>query len=67
MQVLQFAVDEPGFDPQSIEQDCLCYSGTHDNDTTRGWFHANPDRDVPPSKCALLRVRASFTAFDLPH
>ncbi len=41
MSVLQFAFD--GFDdnphkPKNITHDRIVYSGTHDNDTTRGWF-----------------------------
>ncbi|MEM7450853.1 MAG: 4-alpha-glucanotransferase [Pseudomonadota bacterium] len=39
MSVLQFLVGEPGFDPSRIEVDSVCYTGTHDNDTTLGWFH----------------------------
>jgi 4-alpha-glucanotransferase len=41
MQVLQFLVDKADFDVASIEEDCICYTGTHDNDTTVGWFLAN--------------------------
>lgn len=40
MQVLQFLVDQADFDVESIEEDCICYTGTHDNDTTVGWFAA---------------------------
>ena len=39
MSVLQFMVGEPGFDPERIGVDSVCYTGTHDNDTTLGWFH----------------------------
>jgi len=43
MKVLQFAFDE-GFDnghlPHSHAPDCLVYTGTHDNDTTTGWYAA---------------------------
>jgi len=38
MVVLQFAVDDPEFDPDTIDPHSVCYSGTHDNDTTVGWF-----------------------------
>jgi len=38
MAVLQFKVGDPEFDIQSIEENCVCYTGTHDNDTTLGWF-----------------------------
>jgi 4-alpha-glucanotransferase len=43
MAVLQFAFDN--FDdnphkPWNITHDCIAYTGTHDNDTTTGWFNA---------------------------
>jgi 4-alpha-glucanotransferase len=38
MVVLQFEVGEPDFDPDAIEENSICYTGTHDNDTTIGWF-----------------------------
>ena len=39
MIVLQFEVGDPDFDIDSIEQNSVCYTGTHDNDTTIGWFN----------------------------
>ena len=39
MKVLQLALDENDFRLEDIEENCVCYSGTHDNDTTVGWFH----------------------------
>lgn len=42
MKVLQFAfesLEENNFLPHRFEHpNCVCYTGTHDNDTTRGWF-----------------------------
>ena len=42
MKVLQFAfegLDENGFLPhQFTTTNCVCYTGTHDNDTTCGWY-----------------------------
>jgi 4-alpha-glucanotransferase len=38
MFVLQFEVGEADFDPDTIDENCACYTGTHDNDTTVGWF-----------------------------
>jgi 4-alpha-glucanotransferase len=42
MKVLQFAFDEKGADnpylPFNFPQNCVCYTGTHDNDTTVGWW-----------------------------
>ncbi|MBT8078620.1 MAG: 4-alpha-glucanotransferase [Gammaproteobacteria bacterium] len=42
MTVLQFDVaGKPN--PLDVEENCVCYTGTHDNDTTVGWFHGSPD------------------------
>ena len=40
MKVLQFAFDEPKnvFLPHNYTTSCVVYTGTHDNDTTRGWY-----------------------------
>ena len=41
MKVLQFAfdsTDESTFLPYFHIENCICYTGTHDNDTTRGWY-----------------------------
>ena len=38
MVVLQFEVGDPEFDIESIGENSVCYTGTHDNDTTLGWF-----------------------------
>jgi 4-alpha-glucanotransferase len=43
MAVLQFEVGNPAFEVDSIERNCVCYTGTHDNDTTRGWFLGTGD------------------------
>ena len=40
MKVLQFEVGDPTFNPADIDDHCVCYTGTHDNDTTVGWFNA---------------------------
>lgn len=41
MKVLQFAfnkgVSNP-FLPENFDRPCVCYTGTHDNDTTLGWY-----------------------------
>ena len=44
MQVLQFLVDQPGFDAGAIGEDTVCYTGTHDNDTTVGWYAGSSGR-----------------------
>jgi len=41
MKVLQFAFDSDASNPYlpyNLDHDCVIYTGTHDNDTTRGWF-----------------------------
>ncbi len=44
MKVLQFAFDEKGANnpylPFNFPRNCVCYTGTHDNDTTLGWWSA---------------------------
>jgi 4-alpha-glucanotransferase len=45
MKVLQFAFDgDPNnpYLPRNHGADAVAYTGTHDNDTTRGWFEALP-------------------------
>jgi 4-alpha-glucanotransferase len=42
MRVLQFDLADPHFDPAVIPANSACYSGTHDNDTTVGWFRGSP-------------------------
>jgi len=41
MKVLQFAFGDPGahiYLPHVFDHHCVVYTGTHDNDTTAGWF-----------------------------
>ena len=39
MKVLQFSLEENGFPaPESFPENSVIYTGTHDNDTTRGWY-----------------------------
>ncbi|MBC7544058.1 MAG: 4-alpha-glucanotransferase, partial [Candidatus Sericytochromatia bacterium] len=40
MKILQFAFDAPinPFLPHNHTRNCVVYTGTHDNDTTQGWF-----------------------------
>jgi 4-alpha-glucanotransferase len=44
MKVLQFAFDEPASQhlPHFHRRPSVAYTGTHDNDTTRGWFETAP-------------------------
>ena len=44
MAVLQFGFGDPGahiYLPQRLSQSCVIYTGTHDNDTTVGWWNSH--------------------------
>ncbi len=48
MKILQFAFDtkeESEFLPHTFTQNCVVYTGTHDNDTTVGWYKSASDED----------------------
>jgi len=57
MRVLQFAFGNPSptdpFKPYNFIRNCVVYTGTHDNDTTVGWF-----RSVGDSTLSLEHERA---------
>jgi 4-alpha-glucanotransferase len=47
MKILQFAFggdDKNPYLPQNIEENSVVYTGTHDNDTTLGWYQALDER-----------------------
>ncbi len=61
MRVLQFDVDDPDFRADHIEANCVCYTGTHDNDTTIGWFRGGHDdtrsrQEIETSRINALRL-----------
>jgi 4-alpha-glucanotransferase len=46
--VLHFAFDPAGssiYLPHRYERNCVVYTGTHDNDTTQGWYDALGDKE----------------------
>jgi 4-alpha-glucanotransferase len=47
MRVLQFAFSDPNnkYLPHNYEANTVAYTGTHDNDTTRGWYAALPEKE----------------------
>ncbi len=48
MKILQFAFDsreESDYLPHNYTKNCIVYTGTHDNETTRGWFDNLPRQD----------------------
>lgn len=48
MKIIQFAFDSDSsnsFLPHNYPQNCVVYSGTHDNDTSFGWYHTAPEKE----------------------
>jgi 4-alpha-glucanotransferase len=64
--VLQFSFGEDLVNPQSttIDADTVVYTGTHDNDTTVGWWGRATDRE---RRHVLDAVRAQGWPDDEPH
>ncbi|UCB55723.1 MAG: 4-alpha-glucanotransferase [Thiotrichales bacterium] len=61
MSVLQFGFDEHADNPHkpnNIHQDSVVYTGTHDNDTTKGWYQGL-DLDVKNDILQTLRIHSS--------
>ena len=49
MKVLEFAFDsrEPSdYLPHKYEENCVCYTGTHDNATLRQWYEESSEKDL---------------------
>lgn len=58
MSILQFGFDEfedNPHKPQNIEEETVVYTGTHDNDTTKGWFN-NLDEHVKKHVMVVLGI-----------
>jgi 4-alpha-glucanotransferase len=65
MVVLQFELPVDGFSLDSISRNCVCYTGTHDNDTTLGWFTGSPDDNRSQNQIIETRRRVlAFTGTD---
>jgi 4-alpha-glucanotransferase len=75
MKILQFAFDsreESDYLPHNYTRNCIVYTGTHDNDTTRSWFDHLPRDDkkfakeylgIKTAKDAVwATIRASFAS-----
>jgi len=61
MRVLQFDVTDAGIDLRDIKPNSVYYTGTHDNDTTIGWFRGSPDdnrtaEEIRETQLAALRT-----------
>ncbi|MCO5061956.1 MAG: 4-alpha-glucanotransferase [Kiritimatiellae bacterium] len=70
MRVLQFAFGNDAkaseYRPESYPPNCVVYTGTHDNDTTVGWFRSEPGEastrsreEVDAERQAILRYLGS--------
>ncbi len=61
MKVLQFAFgggsDNPYLPHNYVDPNCVVYTGTHDNDTTRGWFGSISDAE----RASVIRYLHSDT------
>ena len=58
MKVLQFAFGGAAADPylpHNYVKNCVVYSGTHDNDTTLGWYRGAPERERDFARRYLAR------------
>ncbi len=76
MKILQFAFDghaDNPYLPMNFGHNCVAYTGTHDNDTTLGWFNNLGDADKQrvydylgwstlPMPCALVHAVLSSSA-----
>lgn len=67
MKVLQFGFEnlsENSFLPHQYQtNNCICYTGTHDNDTTRGWYE-NANEKVRDKVRRYMRCDGSYITWD---
>lgn len=67
MWVLQFAFEKLLENPSAVPEECgpdtVIYTGTHDNDTVVGWFHAVPGMGSTESTNHHLRVREAAARY----
>lgn len=66
MKVIQFALDTPKnpYWPHNYDPLCVCYTGTHDNDTTNGWW-STLDEKNRGYLAAYIGRRVEDPAWDL--
>ena len=58
MKILQFAFNNPEeniFLPHFYDKNCVVYTGTHDNNTTRGWFELDATDEERKNVLAYLQ------------
>ena len=67
MAVLQFAFDgdeENLYLPHNLEKDLVLYTGTHDNDTTGGWYES-AEEEIRGNFRSYLNVDGSNASWDM--
>ena len=69
MKVVQFAFDPNGgstYLPHNYPENSVVYTGTHDNDTTRGWYHSTDKatRDFAKEYMNVQRLDEDDLAWD---
>jgi len=67
MKILQFGfetVEENGFLPHHFVPSSVCYTGTHDNDTTLGWYQTIPEASKDKIR-RYLNTDASHIVWDM--
>jgi len=58
MKILQFSFGNGHKSyPHNYPENCVVYTGTHDNDTTVGWFHSRPGEGNTQTKNAIKTER----------
>ena len=68
MKILQFAfTGDPhnSFLPQNYPNRCVCYTGTHDNDTTLGWYKGADSKTLTVLKAYLPNVDEETVVFGM--
>src|SRR5262249_8740869 len=67
MRILQFAFGDdpkgPEYRPHNYLRHCVAYTGTHDNDTTRGWFDSRPGAGTTRTEAQISAERAFALAY----
>lgn len=67
MKILQFAFDpreESDYLPHNYGKNCVVYTGTHDNDTTKSWYHTLDDASRDFADRYLNLIDNSHVALD---
>ena len=67
MKILQFSFDSHergnGCLPDEYPENCVVYTGTHDNNTTLGWFHDDPGTAVTQTADEITEERARVLSY----